>query len=217
MNFISALGMIGTMIGLVRAVPQLSRLLRSDKASGVSVDTAATSSIVSFGWAAYGLMTGQLFVCLATGSSGLVFAGITVIALRLGRRAREVRIAPVWLGVLVLAWALAGKNGLGALLPLSVLAANLPQLWIAHREADLADLSLGTWSLSTCDGIVWGTYAFLRHDISILAYGIFQVTTSGLIVILKRARSGKTSRLRVGNGIPSGTSPSDKENKDENP
>jgi len=193
MNFISALGMIGTFIGLVRAVPQLVRLLRSRKVYGVSVDTAATSSIVSFGWAAYGLLTGQPFVSLATGSSGLVFACITVIALRLGRQVREVRIAPVWLGVLVLAWAWAGKNGLGVLLPLSVLASNLPQLWIAHLESNLADLSLGTWLLSLCDGIVWGTYSLIQHDISILVYGVFQVTTSGLIVALKQTHIKKTA------------------------
>jgi uncharacterized protein with PQ loop repeat len=193
MNFISALGMIGTIIGLVRAVPQLVRLLRSRKVYGVSVDTAATSSIVSFGWAAYGLLTGQPFVSLATGSSGLVFACITVIALRLGRQVREVRIAPVWLGVLVLAWVWAGKNGLGVLLPLSVLASNLPQLWIAHLESNLADLSLGTWLLSLGDGIVWGTYSLIQHDISILVYGVFQVATSGLIVALKQAHSKKTA------------------------
>jgi hypothetical protein len=47
------LGAIGTVIGLVRAVPQLLRLLRTRQAHGVSADTAATSSVVSFGAAAY--------------------------------------------------------------------------------------------------------------------------------------------------------------------
>jgi hypothetical protein len=71
------------------------------------------------------------------------------------------------------------------LLPISVLAANLPQVWTAYREADLAELSLGTWLLSMCDGLVWGTYSLLQHDISIMVFGALQLTTSGLIVALK--------------------------------
>lgn len=144
MSLVSILGSMGTILGLVRAVPQLFRLLRSGRAFGVSVDAAATSSIVSFGWAVYGWITGQPFVSLATGSSGLVFALISLAALRYGRSLREFRVAPVWLLVLSLAGAFWGRDGLGFLLPVSVLASNLPQLVVAYREGNLADLSLST-------------------------------------------------------------------------
>ena len=185
MNFAAALGALGTVVGLVRATPQLARLLRAREAFGVSVDTAATSSIVSFGWAAYGILTGQAYVSLATGSSGVIFALITLFALRFGRQAREFKIAPAWLAVLLLAGILAGKTGLGLALPVSVLAANLPQLWVAYKEGNLTDLSLGTWLLSMTDGLVWGLYALLQQDASILVFAVFQLTTSGLIVALK--------------------------------
>src|SRR5215213_4532186 len=147
MTITAILGAIGTVIGLVRAVPQLIRLLRTRQAQGVSVDTAATSSIVSFGWATYGVLTNQAYVSFATGSSGVIFAIITVMALRFGRQIKEFIIAPLWLAVLLLAGIIAGNNGLGIVLPISVLAANIPQLWIAYKEGDLADLSLGTWLL----------------------------------------------------------------------
>jgi len=71
MNISSLLGLFGTFIGLVRALPQLIGLVRSKEAWGVSVDTAATSSIVGFGWATYGLLTHQPYVALATGASAL--------------------------------------------------------------------------------------------------------------------------------------------------
>jgi len=190
-NLPALLGGIGTLVGLVRAVPQLARLLRRREAFGVSVDTAGTSSAVSFGWVAYGLLTRQFYVSFATGSSGLVFACIALSALRYGRRAREFRITPVWCAVLLLAGLLAGKYGLGVVLPVSVLAANLPQLWVAWREDNLTDLSLGTWLLSICDGLVWGAYALLQHDGSILAFGIFQLATSGPIVALKLAHRAR--------------------------
>lgn len=194
MSSLSLLGALGTLIGLVRAVPQLARLLRTRQAYGVSVDTAATSSIVSFGWATYGLLTGQLYVSLATGSSGVIFAIITVMALRFGRRAREFAIAPVWLVVLLLVGALAGSAGLGVVLPISVLAANIPQLWVAYREGNLADLSLGTWLLSIADGLVWGIYSLVQQDTAIMVFAAFQLATSGLIVALKLAHMFRQPR-----------------------
>ena len=194
MTIPSLLGAFGTVIGLIRAVPQLVKLLRAREAFGVSVDTAATSSLVSFGWAAYGLLTYQPYVSLATGSSGVIFAVVAFYALRFGRQVREFRIAPVWLLVLALGGLFAGAKGLGVVLPVSVLAANVPQLRIAFKESNLADLSLETWLLSFTDGLVWGIYSLLQHDRSILVYGIFQLTTSGLIVALKLKQSRKSTQ-----------------------
>lgn len=185
MDISSLLGSLGTVIGLVRALPQLIRLLRAREAFGVSVDTAATSSIVSFGWAAYGILTHQPFVSFATGSSGVIFGLITLFALRFGRQVKEFKIAPFWLGVLLLSGVLGGRNGLGIALPISVLAANLPQLLVAYKEGNLVDLSLGTWLLSIADGVVWGVYALIRHDLSILVFAIFQLASSASIVTLK--------------------------------
>jgi hypothetical protein len=44
---------------------------------------------------------------------------------------------------------------IGFALSINAIVVNLPQLWVAYREQNLADLSLGTWSLSTSDGLVW--------------------------------------------------------------
>jgi uncharacterized protein with PQ loop repeat len=189
--YASILGMAGTVIGIVRAVPQLVRLLRAQQAYGVSLDSAATSSVVSFGWATYGLLTGQLFVSLATGSSGLIFALIALFAVRFGRSIKEIKVAPFWAVVLILAGLGFGKNGLGIMLPVSVLAANIPQLWVAYREGNLTDLSLGTWALSISDGLVWGVYSLIQQDFSIMVFALFQLTTSGLIVILKLLHQAK--------------------------
>jgi uncharacterized protein with PQ loop repeat len=198
MNTVSILGTLGTIVGLVRAVPQLVRLSRARQAHGVSVDTAATSSIVSFGWATYGALTSQPYVSLATGSSGVIFAIITVIALRYGRHLREFTIAPLWLGVLLVAGFIAGRAGLGVVLPVSVLAANIPQLRVAWKEGNLADLSLGTWLLSMADGLVWGLYSLLQHDVSIMVFAGFQLITSGLIVALKLVHMARHSREGFG-------------------
>ncbi|HET7482952.1 MAG TPA: hypothetical protein VFK89_08840 [Actinomycetota bacterium] len=201
MGAATALGAMGTVIGLVRALPQLVRLFVTRDAHGVSLDTAATSSVVSYGWATYGVLTHQLPVALATGSSGTVFALVTIFALRYGRRPAELRAAPVWLVVLGLGVGFAGSDGLGVLLPISVLVANIPQLVVAFREKDLTGLSATTWMLSVSDGAVWLAYALVTGDRAILVFGILQVTTSAAIVI----RRGVWSRGRSPEPVSTGT------------
>lgn len=192
------LGALGTLVGLVRAVPQLLRLIRERDAHGVSLDTAATSSLVSFGWATYGVMTDQPAVTLATGASGIVFAAVAMLAKALGRRAKELRAAPVWLLVLAIA-AGRGSSGLGLVLPVSVLVANVPQIVAAYRERDLTGLSPATWLLSTADGAVWLAYSLFADDTSILVFGILQVTTSSSIVFRRWAwaRGASLERQRT--------------------
>jgi uncharacterized protein with PQ loop repeat len=185
---------VGTILGLVRALPQLGRLLRARNARGVSVDTAATSSVVSAGWAAYGVLTDQPAVALASGASAVTFALVTIAALRFGRRPGELRATPVWLLVLVVAGMVGGAAGLGLVLPVSVLVANGPQLVVAWRERDLSALSLGTWVLSVAEAVVWGTYGLVAHDRSILVYGTLHLVTSGGIVALRLAKSRRACR-----------------------
>ncbi|MCL4303793.1 MAG: hypothetical protein KJ077_49375 [Anaerolineae bacterium] len=194
MNMTSILGTFGTIMGLVRAMPQLVRLLRAQEAFGVSVDTAATSAICSFSWVAYGVLTDQFYFSLASGLTGLIFALITLFALRFGRQVKEFKVAPIWFMVLLLAGVVAGKNGLGLVLAISVLVANIPQLWLAYKENNLTDLSLGTWAISTMEGLIWLTYSLLRQDIAIIVSAFFQAMTSGLIVALKLARQAKIQR-----------------------
>ncbi|HEX6912794.1 MAG TPA: hypothetical protein VF142_20470 [Longimicrobium sp.] len=189
MSLVSPFAVVGTAIGLVRAVPQLARLLRTRDAHGVSVDSAATSSIVSAAWTTYGVLTGQGAVAVASGSSAVMFALVALAALRFGRRVGEMRAAPVWLVVLAGAGLLGGARGLGLLLPVSVLVANGPQLLVALRERDLSGLSPGTWLLSVLEALAWGTYGLFAGDRSILVYGTLHLATSGAIVALRLAKS----------------------------
>jgi uncharacterized protein with PQ loop repeat len=187
MDSMTLFGIISTSLGVMRAMPQLVRLLRARRAYGVSVDTTATSMIVSFGWATYGLLTDQHAISFASGASAVIFALITLFALRFGRQLTEFKIAPVWLAVLLLLGSIGGASGLSVVLPVSVLAANIPQVWVAYRERDLADLSLSMWLLSTAEGLLWGGYGLVQQDISVLVNNTFQVTTSAIIVALKLA------------------------------
>jgi len=187
----SSLGLIGTLLDLIRAAPQLGRLIRARKSFGVSVDTSGTSCVVSLGWTVYGVVTNQPFVTLASGVMASFFFIITVVALRLGRSVSEFRIAPLWLIILLAAGLSFGTNGLGAVLSVSVFASNIPQIRVAYNEKNLSTLSLETWLLSLTGGVVWGFYGILGIDFSIIASAFFQVTTSIMIIILKIIKSAK--------------------------
>jgi uncharacterized protein with PQ loop repeat len=187
---------IGTTLGLVRALPQLVRLLRARDAHGVSVDTAGTSSVVSTAWAAYGVLTRQGAVIAASGASAVMFALVTAAALRYGRTVRELRATPAWLLVLAVAGLAAGERGLGVLLPASVLVANTPQLLVAWREPDLSGLSPGTWTLSVAEAVVWGGYGVLAGDRSIMVYGVLHLVTSATILALCLIKSPRRTLRR---------------------
>jgi uncharacterized protein with PQ loop repeat len=194
MDGITLFGIVSTVLGVTRALPQLIRLLRARHAHGVSVDSAATSTIISSGWAVYGVLTQQPVISLASGATGIIFAVITLSALRFGRRLRELKLAPVWFAVLLLLGGIGGATGLSIVLPISALAANSPQVWIAYRESNLADLSLGTWLLAMAEGLLWGGYGLVRQDIAVLVNNAFQLTTSTIIVAFKLAHMARTAK-----------------------
>lgn len=185
MDLPSILGLLGTIIDLVRATPQLAHLLRERKSFGLSVDTSGTSCAVSLGWTTYGILTDQLFVTLASGIMASFFFIITLVALRFGRSTREFRIAPIWFGVLFVAVIFFGKVGLGLMLSISALISNVPQIRVAYKEENLSGLSLGTWLLTLSGGLVWGFYAILQHDLTIITSAFLQSITSGIIIALK--------------------------------
>ncbi|HRJ57962.1 MAG TPA: PQ-loop domain-containing transporter, partial [Anaerolineales bacterium] len=170
---------------LTRATPQLMRLFRARTSFGVSVDTAGTSCAVSLGWTTYGIITNQIFVMLASGIMAMFFLIITMVALRFGRSVREFRIAPLWLTVLAVSVLLFGKTGLGLMLSISALISNVPQIRVAYREENLSGLSLGTWMLTLAGGLVWGWYAILLTDLTIITSAFFQSVTSGIIIAIK--------------------------------
>lgn len=202
MNGMTIFGIVTITLGIVRAMPQLLRLLRARHAYGVSVDTAATSMLVSAGWTVYGALTQQPAISFASGATAAIFALIALAALRFGRLLRELKIAPAWLAVLLLFGGLGGAAGLSIALPVSVLAANLPQVWVAYRERDLADLSLGMWLLAMAEGLVWGGYGIVQRDFAVLVNNGFLLATSAIIVGLKLAHMVRQAKRRA--ALPAG-------------
>ncbi len=157
MAWLPALGVLATIVGLTRAMPQLVRLLRARDAAGISVDGCVTSAIVSSFWATYGVLTGQPAVVLASGTPAAIFVLITIAALRYGRRVNEFRAAPLFLALFIAVVVTGGAVGLGLVLTVGALVANTPHVIVAYRENDLSGVSPSTWKLTATDGAIWVT------------------------------------------------------------
>jgi hypothetical protein len=108
-----------------------------------------------------------------------------------GRRHRRKKTEFV---VLLLFGSIGGATGLSVALPVSVLAANIPQVWVAYREKSLTDLSLGTWLLAMSEGLLWGGYGLVQQDIAVLVNNTFQLTTSAMIAALKLAHMARHAK-----------------------
>lgn len=186
MSILSVLGAIGTVIGLVRAMPQFVRLATTKDVHGVSLDAVATSSVVSAAWTTYGVMTGQIAVALASGLSCLVFALISFLAVRYGRWLGELRSAPVAFVVFLAVVSLMGVTGLGVILMVGALVANTPQVIAAYREPNLSGISPSTWRLTASDGATWMTYGAIAGDLPIFINNAFQFATA-IAVLVRRA------------------------------
>lgn len=185
MDKMSLFSIIAISLGMARSLPQLIQLLRTRQAHGVSVDTAATGMTVSIGWTVYGFLTHQPAISLASIATAVNAGLIAIIALKFGRQVNEIRIAPVWMAVLLAMCGIGGAAGLSIVLPVSVLASNLPQVWIAYKEQNLTDLSLGMWLLAFSEGLLWGGYGLVQGDLSVLLNNGFLLLTSGIIIFLK--------------------------------
>lgn len=80
-------GIISTLLGVMRTMPQLVRLLRARHAYGVSIDTAATSMIVSSGWAIYGFV--QQDISVLVNNTFQVTTSAIIVAHSLAHMARQ--------------------------------------------------------------------------------------------------------------------------------
>lgn len=203
MALLPLLGVLGLIVGLTRALPQLVRLLRKKDAAGVSVDGSATASIVSAAWTTYGVLTEQPAVVVASGTPAVVFALITLAALRYGRSIREFKTAPVVLVVSAVVVFFGGAIGLGVALTVGALIANTPHVIVAYREKDLSGISPSTWRLNATDGAIWITYAVITGDVPILVNNTFQLITS-LLIVLRRWSWARS--LNESNALSLGTS-----------
>jgi uncharacterized protein with PQ loop repeat len=177
------LAWIGTVLFLVRLLPQPLHLWRHRRDEGVSAQALTNNLVSDAFWLPYGLVAGLPPVWFAS----VVAVPLDLLTIVLVRR----RVTPgvvatgtAWAAALAGAWMLGGAAGLGVALAASVVVNHGPQVLAALRSDDLSGLHPATWWFSLAEALLWGVYGAALRDPALIAYSA--VLASAATVILVR-------------------------------
>jgi hypothetical protein len=96
--------------------------------------------------------------------------------------------------MLITAYIVAGRTGLGTLLTAAFILQAAPSLWTAYRTAHPTGISSGTWLLILGELSCWMVFGLHKSDPRLITLGITGVTTSALM--LARARTTRAGTTR---------------------
>jgi uncharacterized protein with PQ loop repeat len=183
----TTLGVIGTVLGIIRAWPQVREIAVRRQTAGVSVQTWALTLLNNASWLALGVIIGAPPIIISNLLSAVGSVAVLTAVQLQQRQKRLARAAAVALG----GAAVVGLTSLGGATALTVLATLLavsmfmPQLFMVLRSG-AAGVSATTWLVSAISAGVWLLYAFALGRPSIAACQVVIMPAS--LVITHRAR-----------------------------
>ena len=105
-----------------------------------------------------------------------------MLARRGQARARPAILIGGWVALLLGAFTVAGRSGLGALLTAAFILQVTPSLWTAYRTTRLTGVAAGTWLLILGELWCWTIFGLHRSDPRLLTLGATGVTASALML-----------------------------------
>ena len=102
--------------------------------------------------------------------------------------------------MLVAAYVILGRTGLGALLTAAFVVQVAPSIWTAYRTERPTGLSAGTWLLILGELSCWLTFGLYKSDPRLITLGLTGVTASALMLARIR-RAGRQERASL-NRLP---------------
>lgn len=183
-----------TVFAVPQFLPQLAAVRRTGDTAGVSWSWAALTSVGNGGWIGYFALSGY-WTALVPATSATVLAGALAVLLarRGGVRVRSAAAVAGWAALLVLAWALAGRAGIGTALTASFVLQVAPSVWTAYRTRHPTGISRGTWLLVLAELLCWGVYGLYRSDPQLAVLGWTGVVASVLMLARTCGRTGSRS------------------------
>jgi uncharacterized protein with PQ loop repeat len=178
-------------------VPQIVKLLSSDDTAGVSWSWATLTSVNNAAWLAYFALSG-FWTALVPASSAALLAGTlaTMLALRGRAKAWPTLLIGGWVALLVAAFTVAGRTGLGALLTAAFVLQFTPSIWTAYRTEDPTGISRGTWMLVLGELSCWTIFGLHKSDPRLIILGCTGVAAS-ILMLTRIRRSSGNDRSRV--------------------
>src|SRR4029453_6630683 len=165
--------------GIPQYLPQILKLRRTGDPVGVSWSWAMLTSLNNGAWFVYFILSGY-WSALVPSFAATLLAGVLATMLTARRRA----VAPIaaWAALLVTAYVVAGRNGLGTLLTAAFVIQVSPSIWTAYRTRHPTGISRGTWTLVLGELTCWATYGLHRSDPRLIVLGFNGITASILML-----------------------------------
>jgi uncharacterized protein with PQ loop repeat len=180
-----------TAFAVPQFLPQVRKLRVTRDTAGVSWSWATLTSLNNAAWIAYFALE-HYWTALIPSSSATMLAGTLAVLLSIRGRARPRPsiLIGTWAAMLVAAYLILGRTGLGALLTAAFAVQVAPSLWTAYRTERPTGISSGTWLLILGELSCWLTFGLYKSDPRLITLGLTGVTASALML----ARIHRTSK-----------------------
>ena len=190
---LDALPIAAAAFAIPQFLPQLRKLRRTDDTAGVSWPWATLTSVNNAAWLGY-FAASAYWAALVPASSATLLAG--ALAVMLARRGRATAqpavLISVWIALLAVAFAVAGRSGLGTLLTAAFVVQVTPSVWTAYRTARPTGISPGTWLLILGELSCWMVFGVHKSDPRLIILGLTGVAAS----LLMLARIRRTTEIQ---------------------
>jgi uncharacterized protein with PQ loop repeat len=187
---------VATAFAIPEFLPQVLKLRATGDAAGISWSWATLASVNNAAWFAYFALE-HYWTALIPSSSATTLAGTLAVLLYIrgqagGQAARPASgqatlrssiLIGTWAGMLVAAYLVLGRTGLGALLTAAFVVQVAPSIWTAYRTEHPAGLSSGTWLLILGELSCWLTFGLYKSDPRLITLGLSGVTASMLMLV----------------------------------
>jgi hypothetical protein len=172
-----------TCFAIPEFVPQLRKLAVTGDSVGVSWSWAVLTAIDNAAWIGYFTLA-RYWTALVPSSSATLLAGTMAVMLtRRGRGGRRPGVLIcMWAAMLLTAYGVAGRSGLGTLLTGAFMLQVTPSIWTAYRAARPTGISAGTWLLILGELTCWLVYGLHESDPRLITLGASGVVASGLML-----------------------------------
>ena len=192
-DLLDALPIAAAAFAIPQFLPQLRKLRRTDDTAGVSWPWATLTSVNNAAWLAY-FAASAYWAALVPASSATLLAGAlaTMLARRGRATAQPAVLISVWVALLAVAFAVAGRSGLGTLLTAAFVVQVTPSVWTAYRTARPTGISPGTWLLILGELSCWTVFGVHKSDPRLMILGFTGVAAS----LLMLARTRRTTEIQ---------------------
>jgi uncharacterized protein with PQ loop repeat len=177
-------------------LPQIAKLRKTGDITGVSWPWAALTSVNNAAWLTYFALA-HYWTALVPSICATTLAGAlaTILSLRVEVRPQSAAAVASWTALLVAAFVLAGRVGLGTLLTGAFTLQVTPSIWTAYRTERPTGISGGTWALILGELSCWLTFGLHKSDPRLVVLGCSGVAAAILMLARIQGRSvrGRTS------------------------